>query len=344
LLTAQPVDACLRLAVLARGSADFGAFASSEAPALVVVRNEEYPQGSVQLVATGSTTYLNQAVASLQTDGDRLVAKGEEEGHAGTLNKPSLEYDINLAFASMAEFDPVAADAGPEAAWLRGLLQQADADAEATVAATFLEDESDYSSYSSRATWFDVLANWESFNVIAAASGPDCATLVLQTPGFSGGWSKVVLRARGAGDQRKVHAAESSEDQGSEGNYVVGRVEHPALGAFPIVDARAENIEGVGTVIVFSDRPIGEATWEQLIQRQRAARAVAGITFGDGYILSTLEFAGPGVAVASVPAEQISNASLDETAIGGLIKPSAPGQPSIVANFRLPLRTSSATP
>ncbi len=344
LLTLAPIDACTRLTVLSRGSADFGAFGTDDAPALVIVHNEEYPQGSVQLVARGSRTYLSQAIASLQTDGDRLVAKGVEEGYAPHTEKPSLEFDVDLAYASMAEFDPLAADAGTEAAWLRGLVQQAKADVEATIAATFVEDESDWNRYSSRSTWFDVLANWQDFNVIAAASGPDCATLVLQSPGFSGGWRKALLRVRGTGDQRLVHAAESSENYGDEGNYVVGRVEHPSYGAFPIIDARAENIPGTGTVIIFSERAIGETPWEELVQKQRAARAVASVTFGTGYMLSSLEFGGPGMPVETVAADQISNASLDETSIGGLIKQSAPGQPSIVANFRLPLKGSEAAP
>ncbi|MGQ0800668.1 MAG: hypothetical protein ACT4NL_11225 [Pseudomarimonas sp.] len=344
LLTTTPLDACTRLAVLARGNADLGSFATSEVPALVIVRNEEYPQGSVQLVAPGVTTYLSQPMASLQTDGDRLVAKGEEAGSEFTLNKPSLEYAVDLAYASMADYDAVAADSGPEAAWLRGLVKQAEPDAEATVTATFFEDENDYTSYSSRSTWFDVLSNWENFNVIAAASGPECATLVLQTPGFSGGSQKVLLRVRGAGDQRKVHAAESSEDHGSEGNYLVGRVEHPTLGAFPIIDARAENIEGIGTVITFSDKKIGDLTWEELVKQQRAARAVAGTSFGSSYMLSSLEFGGPGMSVESVPAEQISNAFLDETTIGGIINQSAPGPPSIVANFMMPLKAAATTP
>ncbi len=344
LLTTTPLDACTRLAVLARGSADLGSFATAEVPALLIVRNEEYPQGSVQLVAPGQTTYLSQPMPSLQTDGDRLVAKGQEEGSESTLNKPKLEYAVDLAYASMADFDPLAADAGPEAAWLRGLVQQAEPDAEATVTATFFEDENDYSSYSSRSTWFDVLSNWEDFNVTAAASGPDCATLVVQAPGFSGGSRKALLRARGAGDQRKVHAAESSEDYGNEGNYLVGRVEHPKFGAFPIIDARAENIEGIGLVITFSDNKIGDATWEELLKTQRAARAVAGTSFGSSYMLSMLEFGGPGLAIESVPADQISNAFLDETTIGGLIKQSAPGQPSIVANFMMPLKAAAATP
>lgn len=346
LLTATPIDACTRLAVLARGSADFSTFATAETPALVIVRNEEYPQGSAQLIEPGSSLYLAEAIPTLQTDGDRLVAKGQEAGHQPFADKPSLEYDVDLPYASMAEFDPLAADAGPEAAWLRGLAQQADADgdAEALVTATFFEDESDWNSYSSRATWFDVLSNWDNFSVIAAAGGPDCATLVVQAPGFAGGSSKAVVRARGAGDQRKVFAAESSEDYGSEGNYVVGRVEHPTLGAFPIMDARAETVPDTGIVVIFSDRPIGGATWEQLVQKQRAVRAVAGVSYGTSFSLSNLEFAGPGVAAETVGAESVTNAHLDETTIAGLIKQGEPGEPSIVANFQLPLKAPAPTP
>jgi hypothetical protein len=351
LLTTDPIDACTRLAALARGSTDLRAFANAGAPVLIVVRNERYPQGSVQLIEPLSSMYLSsmylmEAIPTLQTDGDRLVAKGQEPGDEPFADKPSLEYDINLAYASMAEFDPLAADAGPEAQWLRGLVQQARAGTEADVTATFFvdEDEDEWDSYSSRTTWFSVLKNWKDFNVIAAASGPDCATLVLQSPGFVGGSRKAIVRARGAGDQRKVFAAETSEDHGSEGNYVVGRVEHQALGAFPILDARAEGVADTGTVVIFSDGPIGEATWEQLVQKQRAVRAVTTDGFSNIYMLRTLEFAGPGVAAETVAARNIANAYIDETKIAGLIKQGEAGEPRIVANYRLPLKAPASAP
>jgi hypothetical protein len=344
LLTADPIDACTRLAVLARGSTDLRAFAITGAPVLMVVRNEEYTQGSVQLIEPHSSLYLAEAVPKLQADGDRLVAKGQEPGYEPFADKPSLEYDIDLAYASMAEFDPLAADAGPEAQWLRGLVQQAGADTEATVTATFFEDENDWYSYSSRATWFDVLSSWNDLNVIAAASGPDCVTLVVQSPGFAGGSRKAIVRARGAGDQRKVFAAESSDDYGSEVKYVVGRVEHQALGAFPILDARAEGVADTGTVVIFSDGPIGEATWEQLVQKQRAVRAVTTDGFSNIYMLRTLEFAGPGVAAETVAARNIANAYIDETKIAGLIKQGEAGEPRIVVNYRLPLKAPASAP
>ncbi len=339
LFSANPMDACTRLAVLAREGSDFGAFASAEAPALAVVRNAEYPQGSVHYLEQGSTTYLSQAIPSLQFEGDRIVAKGQETHYGTDAGKPSLEFDVDLPYASIKDFDTLTADAGPEAAWLRGLAKQAVADgAEAVVAATFLENESDWTSYSARSTWFDVLANWNDFSVIAAAGDADCATLVVQAPGFSGGWRKAVIRARGPADQRKVFAAESSDSQGDEGSYFVGRVEHPTLGAFPIMDARADNVPDVGTVLIFSDKPIGDQAWEQLVQAQRAVRATAGASFGTNYMLGSLEFAGPGVAAETVPAETISNAYIDETSISGLIKQGGEGAPRLVANYRLALK------
>ncbi len=342
LFSAAPMDACTRLAVLVRGSVDFRPFGSAQAPALAAIRNEEYPQGSMQFFESGSTTYLSQSLGSLQTVGDRFVAKGQETYYGTTESEPSLSYDIDLPFASMAEVDASAADAGPEAAWLRDLVQQADADPEAVVTATFFDNEDDWNRYSARATWFDVLANWDDFSVIAAASGPDCATLVVQAPGFSGGWRKAVIRARGAADQRKVFAAESSDEQGGEGSYVVGRVEHPTLGAFPIVHGRAENVPDVGSVIIFSDRPIGDASWEQLVQKQRAVRGVASVSFGNSYMLGSIEFAGPGVAAETVPAGMMSNAYIDETTISGLIRQGEAGQPRVIANFQLALGAAPA--
>lgn len=337
LLTTTAMDACTRLAVLARGSADFGVFAGDGTPALVVVRNEEYPQGSVQLVEPGVTTFLATAIPTLQADGDRLVAKGQEAGNEPFSDKPSLEYDVDLAYASMAGHDPLAADAGPEAAWLRGLARQADADVEATVAATFIEDEDDWNNYGSRSTWFDLLSSWEDFSVVAAASEADCATLVVQAPGFAGGARRAIVRARGAGEQRKVFAAESSEDYGSEGNYFVGRVEHPTLGDFPILDARADATPDGGALVVFSDKPIGDAPWEQLVQSQRAVRAVAHSRYETIYMLGGLEFGGPGMAAQAVEAGTITNAYIDDSAIAGLINQGNPGEPRIVVNFHLPL-------
>jgi len=340
LLSATPMDACTRLAVLVRGSTDFGPFASAEAPALALVRNEEYPQGSVHFLEQGSTTYLSQTLPSLQADGDRFIAKGVETEYAPT----HLEYDVDLPYASMAEFDPLVADAGPEAGWLRALVEQADADTEAVVAATFFENEADWNSYSARSSWFDVLGNWDNFNVIAAASGAECATLVVQMPGFSGGSRKAVIRARGPADQRKVFAAETSDDNAEEGSYVVGRVEHPTFGAFPIMAARAEEVADLGTVVIFSERPLGDASWEQLAQTQRVVRAVAGSSFGNNYMFGSLEFAGPGKAAETIPAQTISNAYIDETSIAGLVKQGEAGEPRIVVNFRAALKASAATP
>jgi len=342
-LSLAPLDACTRLAVLARGDSGFGAFASEASPVLVLVRNTEYPQGSVQLVQPGVSVTLANEIVGLETGSQRFVARGEQAGYDPS-EPPLVTYDVDLPYAGMDAFDPVAADASPEAAWLRAKAAEADADAEGAVAGSFLENEDDWNSYGSRMAWHDVLVNWDDFSVAAVASGPDCATLLVRAPGFAGGARVALLRASGAGDARKVFFAESRDEHDDGGRFVVGRVEHPAMGSFPIVDARAEWSDGSGPVAIFSERPIGTASWEELVKTQRAVRAVASSPVGDGYMLRSLEFAGPGVDVQSVAADTISNAYRDEASMAGLIRQGEAGQPRLVANFRLPLEPRAATP
>jgi hypothetical protein len=336
LLTTSPMDACLRLAGLARTDGRFHVLSHAGSPVLVISRNERYPQGSVQLIERGLTMHVADGLPTLQTDGKRLVAKGR-------LDDPNpmteaLEYNVDLAFASLAAFDPLEADAGAEAQWLRGLMQSTRADAEAMATATFLEYEDDpnYDFRGSRATWSNLL-QWPNFNVVAATSGPDCLTLVMQAPGHVVGSRKAIVRAVGAGDDRKVFAAETSEDRAIDVSYFVGRIEHPSLGAFPIVDARAETDANGRGVLIFSDGAIGEATWEQLVQKQRAVRAQAGDRFGTNYMLRTMEFAGPGMDAETIRAKNITNANISRVSIAGLINQGEAGEPRIVANFRLPL-------
>lgn len=338
LLSPAPVDECLRLAVVAKNSVHVDAFASAEQPLLSIVRNDEYPDGSVQLIEPGTTTFLAEAVPSLQAGGDRLVAKGRTDpGSLGSgHDEPSLEYDVDVAFVSMDAYDPLAADSGAEAAWLRKLAAVPDDEREAAIGASFLLNEDDWSSASSRYVWADILGSWEGVSVIAAASGPDCATLVLRAAGFGGGARRAIVRAVGAGDERRVFAVETVDEHHEDGSYVVGRVEHPALGAFPILYARAA-VADSGPVIVFSDRPLGKASWEELVTRQRVLRAVVTMTFGDSFNFSSYEIAGPGSEPVKLEAATITNAYLDEDTISALIEQGEAGQARVAINFQLPL-------
>jgi hypothetical protein len=182
LLSQAPVDECLRLAVVAKKSVHVDAFSSDEQPVLAIVRNDEYPDGSVQLVEPSATTFLAETVPALQDGGDRLVAKGQtDSGSLGSGQEaPSLEYDVDLPFVSMDAYDPVAADSGAEAAWLRELAAVPDDQREAVVDGSFLTNDDDWNSTTSRYGWAEILGSWEDVSVIAAASGPDCATLVLR--------------------------------------------------------------------------------------------------------------------------------------------------------------------
>jgi len=336
LLTPAPVDECLRLAVVAKNSIYVDAFASAEQPALAIVRSDEYPEGSVQLIEPGATTYLAETVPTLQDGADRLVAKGRADSGGGGHDGPDLEYDVDLAFVSMDAYDPLAADSGAEAAWLRKLAAVPDGEREAAVDASFLLDEEDYDSTSSRYSWAEILGSWENVSVIAAASGPACATLVLRAPAFAGGARRATVKVVGAGDERKVVAVETAEEYAEDGGYVVGRVEHPAFGAFPILYARAA-VADSGPVVLFSDRPLGEAAWEELVTRQRVLRAVVTLTYGDSFSFGSYELAGPGAEPVRLDVANLTNAYLDAEAISALIEQGDAGGARLAINFQLPL-------
>lgn len=172
--------------------------------------------------------------------------------------------------------------------------------------------------------------------MIGAASGPDCATLVLRAAAFGGGARRAIVRAVGAGDERKVVAVETDDEYHEDGSYVVGRVEHPAFGAFPILYARAAAADS-GPVVVFGDRPLGEATWEELVTRQRVLRAVVTVTYGDSFSFGSYEIAGPGSEPATLGAASIINAYLDADTISALIEQGEAGEARITINFQLPL-------
>jgi len=338
LLTPAPVDDCQRLAVVMKNSIHVDSFASEEQPVLAIVRSDEYPEGSVQLIEPYSTTYLAETVPGLEDAGDRMVAKGQTD--PGSLSsdsdEPSLEYDVDLGFVSRDDYDPLVADSGAEAAWLRKLAAVPEADREAVVEASFLLDEDDYDSTSSRYTWAEILGDWEGVSVIAAASGPECATLVLRAPAFAGGARRAIVKAVGAGDARKVVAVETEDEYPEDGGYVVGRVEHPAFGAFPILYARAMASDS-GPVVLFSDRPLGEAPWEELVARQRVLRTVVTQTYGDSFNFGSYEVAGPGAEPATLEAATLTNAYLDADNISALIKQGEAGGARVVINFQLPL-------
>jgi hypothetical protein len=161
LLSLEPLDACVRLAVVAKNSIHVDAFASAEQPVLAIVRSDAYPDGSVQLVEPGATTFLAETVPGLQDGGDRLVAKGQtDSGDLGSgHDEPSLEYDVDLPFVSMDAYDPIGADSGAEAGWLRKLAAVPDGEREAAIDASFLTNEDDWDSTNSRYGWAEILGS-----------------------------------------------------------------------------------------------------------------------------------------------------------------------------------------
>jgi len=342
LLSMAPLDECERLIVVVKNTIHVDFLATEERPVLAIVRSDEYPDGSVQLIEPYSTTYLGETVPTLQDGGDRLVAKGQTDpgGLGPGHDEPGLEYDVDLPFVSIDAYDPLAADTGVEAAWLRKLAALPDDEREAAVEGSFLLNEEDYESTSARYMWADILGDWEGASVIAAASGPDCSTLVLRAPAFSSGARRAIVKTVGAGDARKVVAVETADEYPADGSYVVGRVEHPAIGAFPILYARA-SASDTGPVVLFSDRPLGEAAWEELVTQQRVLRAVVTMTFGDGFNFGTYEIAGPGSEAVALEASSLTNAYLDADTISAIIKQGEPGEARLAISFQLPL---SGTP
>lgn len=346
-LSETPISACSKLAVVASSRSDFQTAALGDKPVLMLVRNGEHPQGAILLVEPYSTTTLEDAFPALVTDGDALLASGDvgdagwgsiDATKYGAEKSPHVRLDVKLPYATRNDADPVAADASPEAKWLRELQAKAGSDTQAAVDASLQVDTEDYRSSMTSSRWFDVLGNWSSFSVVALATDKGCATMVLREPGFAGGYSEAIIETQMVGDVRKVTSAQTESMDSVEGDYFVGRIEHPKLGSFPVVDARAVAEEGVGLVVYFSDKPIGAEPFESLIAKQRVMRAVSSFQSGSQYWFSQYEFGGPGVPVEQVDAgNSTSNPSIDEKEIAGLIKLGEGEGPRIAVNFRLPL-------
>lgn len=346
-LTETPISACAKLSVTANSRSEFQTAALGDKPVLMLVRNEEHPQGAILLVEPYSTTTLEDAFPTLVTNGDALTASGDigdagwgsiDATKYGGQKSPHVRLDVNLPYATRNDSDPVAADASPEAKWLRDLKAKVGSDTQAAVDASLQVDPEDYRSSMTSSRWFDVLGNWSDFSVVALATDKGCATMVLREPGFAGGYSEAIIETRMVGDVRKVTSAQTESMDSVEGDYVVGRIEHPTLGSFPVVDARAFSEEGVGLVVYFSDKPIEAGSFESLVARQRVMRAISGVQFGSQYSFSQYDFAGPGVPVEQVDAgNSTTNPSVDEKEIAGLIKLGDGEGPRIAVNFRLPL-------
>jgi hypothetical protein len=332
---------------MARGNLDFKPAIHGEKPALLLVRNEEHPDGAILLVEAYSTTTVADTFPGLVTDGPALIAKGDvgdagwgtiDASKYGSENAPRVRLDVNLPYASLAGGDPVAADASAEAAWLRDLQSKAKTDTEAVVDASIVVNEEDYDSYSAKSSWFDILGNWSNLSVVAVGTDKDCATLVLREPGFAGGYREATVATRTVEGVRKVTSAQTQSMDSVEGSYVVGRIEHAGLGAFPLLHARAAREEGVGLVVYFSDKPIAMESFETLIARQRMLRAVSGIEYSGQYSFSYYDIGGPGVAVEQVgTANSTTNPSIDDKEVAGLIKLDDGQGLRIAVNFRLPL-------
>lgn len=345
-LTEAPLSACAKMAVVSRGNLEFDAAIFGEKPALLLVRNEEHPQGAILLIEPYSTTTLEDAFPTLVTEGDMLVASGDigdagwgsiDATKYGGEKAPHVRVDVKLPYSSIDRSDPVAADASPEATWLRETRAKAAADTQAVVDASLQVNMEEYSGSSTSNAWFDVLGNWSSLSVVALATDKDCATLVLREPGFAGGYREAIIQTQMVGGVRKVTAAQTESMDSVEGHYIVGRVEHAKLGAFPIVHARAASEEGVGLVVYFSDKPIAAEPFESLAAKQRMLRAVAGSQYGEQYSFSSYDLGGPGVPVEQISAgNSTTNPHVDEKEIAGLIRLSE-GEPRIMVNFNLAL-------
>jgi hypothetical protein len=281
------------------------------------------------------------------TEGPALIAKGDvgdagwgsiDASKYGGENAPRARMDVDLPYASLAEADPVAADASAEAVWLRDLQSKAKSGTEAVVDASLVVNEEDYESYSAKSSWFDILGNWSDLSVVALGTGKDCATLVLREPGFSGGYREAIVATRMIDGVRKVTSAQTQSIDSVEGSYVIGRIEHAGLGGFPVMHARAAREEGVGLVVYFSDKPFTTESFDTLVARQRMLRAVASAEYSGQYSFSYYDIGGPGVAVEQVAAgNSTTNPSIDDKEVAGLIKLSEGGGPRISVNFRLPL-------
>lgn len=347
-LTEAPISACAKLAVVANSRTELQTTALGDKPVLMLVRNEEHPQGAILLVEPFSTTTLEDAFPALVTAGDALIAKADvgdagwgsiDATKYGGAKAPHVRLDVNLPYSVRSDADAVAADASAEAKWLRELQAKAANDTQAVVDASIQVDAEDYRSSMSGSRWFDVLANWSDFSVISLATDKGCATMVLRAPGFAGGYREAIIQTQMVGQERKVISAQTEDMDSVEGDYFVGRIEHPKLGAFPVIDARAFSQEGIGLVVYFSDKPITDEPFEAQVTRQRMLRAVSSFQSGGQYSFSSYDFGGPGVPLEQIAANNsTSNAFFDEKEIRGLIKFGEGEGPHIAVNFSLALK------
>jgi hypothetical protein len=346
-LTQDPLSACAKLAVVAHGNLDYDAARFGDKPALMLVRNEEHPQGAALLLEPYSTSTLEDALPILVTEGNALSASGDvgdagwgsiDATKYGGEKAPHVRLDVKLPYASLDDADPLAADASAEAKWLREMRAKAAADTQSVVDASLEVDMEDYSGSSTSNAWSDVLGNWANFNVVAVAADTGCATMVVRQPGFIGGYQEAIIQTKMVGDVRKVTAAQTRSVDSIEGHYVFGRIEHPKLGGFPVLHARAAREDGVGLVVTFSDKPFANEPFEALAAKQHMLRAVSSIEYGNQYSFSHYELAGPGVPVEQIDAgNSTTNPSLDEKEIAGLIKLGEGEGTRIAVNFRLAL-------
>lgn len=345
ILTEAPLSACAKMAVVARGNLDFDAATLGEKPALMLVRNEEHPQGAILLIEPYSTSTLEDALPALVTDSEVLAASGDvgdagwgsiDPTKYGGEKAPHVRLDVKLPFASIDSADPIAADASAEAKWLRDMRAKAASDTQALVDASLQVNMEDYSGSQARSAWFDVLSNWANLSVVALATDKDCATMVVREPGFIGGYREATIQTRMVGDVRKVTAAQTRSMDSIEGDYAFGRIENDKLGGFPVLHGRAAREDGVGLVVYFSDKPIAKEPFDLLVAKQRMLRAVAGSEFSGQYSFSTYDIGGPGVAVEQISAgNSTANPSVDEKEIAGLIKLGESEGPHVAVNFHL---------
>lgn len=224
LLSSVPLDACTKLAVIARPEADYAALASEGKPSLAVVKDEEHPNGAVLQTEPYMTQTLEESVPGLVTDGAKFVAKGDigdagwgqiDATKYGGTNSAHASLDIDLPYATMPASDP-AADASDEGKWLRDLREQAGKSSstdisvtQATVEASAAIPEGDYRS---GGEWFDVVVNWNDPKVTAVVRDKDCATLVIGAMSFSDKPVQAVVHTRMVDGQRKAISVVTTGD------------------------------------------------------------------------------------------------------------------------------------
>lgn len=216
LLSATPLDACTKLAVGARAEPDYAALGADGKPSLVIVKDEEHPNGAALATQPYMTETLEEELPGLAVDGARFVFKADvgdagwgqiDATKYGAKNSAHVSVDIDLPYATMPAADP-AADAGEEGKWVRDLIAAAakssQSDIEETqrvVDASLAVPEGDFSS---AREWFDVVVNWKEPKVAAIARDTDCATLVIGAVSFTDKPVQAIVHTRTVDGQRKA--------------------------------------------------------------------------------------------------------------------------------------------